>query len=437
VSEAAAQDLRRPVRLAFCTALAAYLACAAWLVWRTSVLEPYSDMYDWMARWYRLQADGDVARYLWAPHNLHHLVWTFGVLDLDLRLFGARGYLFVAVGVACLATTAALMAWLAAHAAVDGGRLVGAGVAAALSLMGCHVLDVNAEIETTYVHALLFAAAAIVLAAAPGKRPGLRWAAALGCAAAAGLGSGAGLAVWPALLLIAWRSGWRGWTAIVLLAGVAYAAVYALGESPGSSGLHRPDMATASALALNFLALPWVRAWPAIGEPLGLVVVAAALAALAFKGRRGAPWPERAAIGLIVFSLAAAAMTGLGRNGLIAPDMMPMRYAVFLIPLHVGLWVLALPYLRVAWMRWPRGVAAGVAAAAALMLVHQAVMAVFAIRTGDANLRVVADFRAGRETPVMTTAIYPDLATARTLAQAMRRDGYYQGELRTDPPASP
>jgi hypothetical protein len=85
-----APRLSRPVRLAFAAALAVYVAAAGWLVWRTSILEAYSDMYDWVARWRLLQADGRLGHYFWAPHNFHHLVWTFAVLDLDIGAFGAR-----------------------------------------------------------------------------------------------------------------------------------------------------------------------------------------------------------------------------------------------------------------------------------------------------------------------------------------------------------
>jgi hypothetical protein len=435
----AAPGLPRAVRLAFAAALAVYLGCAVWLVWRTAILEPYSDMYDWMGRWYRLQTDGDLGRYLWAPHNFHHLVWTFTVLDLDIRAFGARSYLFVAVGVLCLAGTAAMLAGVAGAAAGHGLRLVGAGVAAALSAMGCHILDVNADIETAYVHALVFAVAAILLAQAPGGRPILRRGGALACAVAAGLGSAAGLAVWPALLFGAWRSGRHGWTAVVLAAGAAFSGLYLLGQGPSpDAGLGavggRP--AEAVALAINYLALPWSRAVPAVGWPLGLTVLVVALTAVALKGRRGAPWPERVAVPLILFSLMTAAMAGVARTGAIAPDMVPMRFAVFLIPLHTGLWILAAPHLRRALERRPRATAGAVAAAAALMLAHQGVMAIYAVRTADANLRIIADFRSGKRNPAMRAMIYPNLDGAWGLAMRMRRDGLYRYEWRADPSGS-
>jgi hypothetical protein len=435
------RTLPGPVRLAFGAALAAYLGIAVWLVWRTAILEPYSDMYDWMVRWYAFHADGDLGRYLWSPHNFHHLVWTFGVLDLDIRAFGARSYLFLAVGVLSLAGTAAMLAIPAAAAAGRGLRLVGAGGAVALSAMGCHILDVSADINTTYVHALVFAVAAILLAEGPGRRSTARSAAALACGVAAGLGSAAGLAVWPALLFGAWRAGRCGWIVAVVVTGAAFGLIYLLGQSApaelGSAPAGASRAANALLIFVNYLGLPWARAIPEAGWLVGLAVLLAALAAVTFKGRPSASWPERTAVPLILFSLATAAMAGIARTGMIAPELVPMRYAVFLIPLHVGLWILALPYSRRAWERRPGPTAGLVTAAAALMLVHQLVMGVYAVRTADANLRIVAGFRAGQRTPDMQITIYSDLARARALDERMRREGLYQRELRPNPPAQP
>jgi len=428
-------------RLVFALALGAYGAIAAWLVWRTSILEPYSDMFEWMARWYRLRADGDLGRYLWAPHNFHHLVWTFAVLGLDIEGFGGSGYFILAVGAACFAAIAAMLAAVGAAAAGRGLRLVGGGVAAALGLMGCHVLDASAVINMTYVHALVFAVAAVLLAEAPSRWPAARGAATLTCAVAASLGSSAGLAVWPALLGAGWKSRRRGWTLAVLAVGLAFGALYALGEAaPNQTGVHPPDQvhaAEAALLFVNYLGLPWARGLDGAGWVAGLAVLGMAVAAVALRGRRAAPWPERAAVALILFSLATAAMAGLARAGVVPADRVPIRYAIFLAPLHAGLWVLALPYLRSVWGRRPRTMAGATAALAAAMLLHQAAMAVYAVRTADASLRAIADFRAGRRTPSMSVTIHPDLAEAQALSQRMRRDGLYQRELRPDPGPAP
>ena len=59
----------------------------------------------------------------------------------------------------------------------------------------------------------------------------------MACAVAAGLGSAAGLAVWPALLFAAWRQGRRGWALTVLATGAAFGLLYLVGDTaPGPSG---------------------------------------------------------------------------------------------------------------------------------------------------------------------------------------------------------
>jgi len=433
------------VRAGFAAALVAYVASAAWLVWRTSILEPYSDMYDWLARWDLFRANGDLWAYLWAPHNFHHLVWTFIVLGLDITAFGASSYLFLAVGVLCLAGTAAMLAGAAADAAGPGLRLIGAGVAAALSLMGAQILDVSADINTTYVHALVFAVAAILLAERPGPWPALRGSGALACAVAASLGSAAGLAVWPALAFGAWRAGRRGWLIAVLGVGAAVSALYLLGEGASSrtgaalGGAGLPEvrrLIDGVLIFVNYLGLPWARAIPRLGWAIGLAAIGLSLAALVTRRAAQAGWTAEAARALIVFSLTTAAMAGAARTGVIAPDLVPMRYAVFLIPLHAGLWMLALPHLRKAMEARPRLFAGAVAAAALALLAHQAVMGVFAVRTGDANLRLIADFRSGQRTAPMLVTIYGDLDRARAVNARLRRAGLYQRELRRDPPGA-
>ena len=422
-------------RKVFAFSLGVYVAIAGWLIWRTCVLEPYSDMIDWAARWLRLQGDHDLAAYLWAPHNFHHLVWTLSVLDLDIRAFGGQGYLFVAVGMVCLAAIAAMMARLGAQAAGPGLRLVGGGVALALSLMGCHVLDANADINTTYVHALVFAVAAIVLADGKGR---VKRAAAVACAVAAGLGSAAGLAVWPALAFGAWRSGRPVWLLTVLASGAGAVALYLVGEGANAGlttiGRSGPSPLTSILLFVNYLGLPWMRAVPLIGGVIGVAVLGASVLALLFRGRREGQAPERTAVSLIVFSLATAVMAGLARTGDMAPALVPMRYAVFLIPLHVGLWVLVLPYVRKAWAARPRAADAALIGLSLGLLAHQGVMSIYALRTGDIILRVVADHREGRPASSLTAVFYPVPSRSQEILGQLRARGLFQRELRADPP---
>ena len=109
-----------------------------------------------------------------------------------------------------------------------------------------------------------------------------------------------------------------------------------------------------------------------------------------------------------------------------APKEPPIRYAVFLIPLHVGLWILALPGFRRLWARRPGLAAAGLGVLSVLMVCHQLVMAVYALGTANAEREQLAAFWAGVRTPQMTTTIYPDLRKAETMELRMAHDGLYR-----------
>jgi hypothetical protein len=225
---------------------------------------------------------------------------------------------------------------------------------------------------------------------------------------------------------------------IVLTNAIGFSLIYLLGDtSPADSGpsvggsgrLH-----DAVLLFINYMGLPWVRAVPAaLGWLIGATVLVPAMAAVRFKGGPRAAWSERMAVSLIVFSLGTGVMAGAARTGQIAPNLVPMRYAVFLIPLHAGLWILALPYLRKAGLRWPRRLASGVCVAAAIMLLHQGVMSIYAVRTADINLQIIADFRGDKRSAAMLTTIYSNLDRAQALGARLRGDNFFQREWRADP----
>lgn len=427
-------------RRVFALALGAYLALSVWLVWRSAVLQPYSDMFEWVDAYYRWRADGDLLGYLLAPHNLHRLAWTRGVLALDVQAFGANGYLFVAVGAACMAALALLMAREAAKAAGPGLALAGGGLAAMLTLMAGNLLDASIHINTPYAHGLVFAVAALALAE-PSRPGAANWGprlAALACLALGSLGNAVTLAAWPVMLFAAWRiRDWR-WLAILAVLGGAFIALYVGGQPlPSGGGWSGERIVQAALLALNYLGLPWTRAVPALGWVMGVVMLSLAALGLLFRGGPAAPRHERLATQLILFSIGSALMAGLARTEAGQPSDVPLRYAVFLIPLHVGLLMLALPIVARLRATRPGLTEAGLAACAVLLVGHQLVMGMAAVRTTDVNRRLIADFRAGQRTPAMVPTVHTDLAKAQALSERMARDGLFQRELHLPARANP
>jgi hypothetical protein len=119
-------------------------------------------------------------------------------------------------------------------------------------------------------------------------------------------------------------------------------------------------------------------------------------------------------------------MAGLGRTG--APDALdvPVRYAVLLTPLHVGA-LLLLP-----WLAGPGSVRTGRALVPALLLLllaHNAVMSLQAVRASDRTRATIAAFARGAPaTPEMHRIVHPDLDEARRIYADMRRHGLFRRE---------
>lgn len=416
----------RPLVWVIAAALAAYLAISGFVFWRSTLLAPYSDMFEWVADYYRFTERGDLLGYLLQPHLVHRLAWTRGVLALDVQAFGAAGYLFPVVGALCLIGLALLLAREAARAAPPHLALPAAAFAAMLTLMAGNLLDASVPINTLYAHGLVFVVAALCLAETDAPPAWSRRALALTCLALGALGNAAALAAWPVMLVGAARArDWR-WFLAALLAGGLLMTLYLGGPHaagpPSAWSLQR--IAGGVLYALGFLGLPWTRAIPALGLVIGAALAALASAAFLLRGGANAPRSERLATQLILYSLAAAAMAGLGRADGVQPTDVPLRYALFVAPLHVGLLMLALPLVRRS--RRPRLIEASLAAAAVALVAHQALMGAAAIRTTDANRRLLTDFRQGVRSAQMSPAIHPDLAHAAAIEARMRRDGLFR-----------
>src|SRR5206468_9533152 len=108
----------------------------------------------------------------------------------------------------------------------------------------------------------------------------------------------------------------------------------------------------------------------------GALLAAAAAGIILLKGGPKATPSERIACGLMLFTLGAAAMAGLGRSGYEDPYNVPLRYSLLVAPLHVGLAMLAAPYLGVFWRERRRLAQPLVLAVLVLVFAQNAVIAV-------------------------------------------------------------
>ena len=348
------------------TLLAAWIIVFAWITWATLILLPFWDAITWIADF---QRDGFSLAGLWTPHNEHHLVFARLLTGLAWGPIGLGGGVFVTAGLASLVA----IAWLLARESQrDGGW-----VAAALVLM-------------------------------TRASPALR-AAALACALLAGVGNAVGLAVWPVLLVTAWRiAGWR-WLAATLAVTLLSAVIFSRGTAAGGEGT-LADLAgrifPALDYLLGFLGLPISRA-PSLALPgrvLGAVLLLAALAIMArFWIGPVRSTAQKIAPGLAGFTLLAGLLAAFGRA-----DMggIPVRYALLVAPLHAAIVLAAAPWIAASWAR-PRR-AGLLLAGLVLLLAVQVVGGHAAIAQAHAIRAAIAAFLEGDRGPEAARIVFPD-----------------------------
>jgi MFS family permease len=335
-----------------------------------------------------------------------------------------------------------VMAWTlgaqAAHAAPQPLKTAAAALAVMLTLMAGNILDASIPINVTYTHAAVFSVLAIVLSEGAPKSA-FRWrrGGALACAVAAAFGSGVGLALWPVMAWGALRRRDWSWLATVLVCGAVFVGLYLSGQ--GSGGAEHASVAArhepwkAAVLALSFITLPWTRIALPVAWIGGALIVAASVAIILIKGGPRARPVERIACGLILFTLGAAAMAGLGRTGATDPYNVPLRYALLVTPLHVGLLMLAAPYLGALWRRNRRLAQALCLSVLLATFAQDVAMAAKVVRASDVIRNTVADFHAGLRTPPMLIFVHPDLAFAEAISDQLSRDDLFQHELHLKP----
>jgi len=415
---------------------AAQIALFALVLARTMILRPFRDMISWIDAFLTAGRTGGVLVYLWAPHNEHHLVLIRLLTALDVSFFHASGIPFVVAATAAIVIAAVLiLVELHRGAELPHSLRVLVLLGPMLLLTIGAAVDCSIPINTNYPLTVLFIVVALVLFDGEPERTGrttARRAASLVAAALASLANAAGLVIWPVLLWSAWRGGAkRPWLLTVSAVGLIYCFVYVHDLPPiGADG--SPTFFSADHVwkmtdyLLMYLGLPLSRA-PALGVPariLGAVLLAAGIAAVWHDGRLPSPAVRlhRIAIGLIMAALAAAFLAAAGRADLQADVKVPVRYAIMLAPLHIGFLALALPYLAVRATSPQRqivllGSATLVAAALIALQIGEGRSAILA---SNAMVTTLDRYDAGIRDRTMQRLVFPNLATADRVLEALR-----------------
>jgi hypothetical protein len=423
------------------------LALFAWYLKASIIREPFWDMYSWVLHYLDYRRDGGWWAYLWAPHDVHRPVWIRLLTAFDIEVFSGTSYPFIVFATACHLVTAWLL-WRESRRGVHGrsGEVLGYMV---LMLLLTSVAAVNCAVPLTngYVHVLSAIVLAIVLfdgegeVRAPGRSAIWRRSAAILAGVSAPLASAVGWAIWPILLWVAWRGNTgRMWITLVGIIGAAFAAIYnygltiTLGDSPTpAAGLANDLLARANYL-VTYLGLPWTRA-AALAVPgriVGALLLAAGVWVVVRRGllRPPAGRLERIAVALVMFSLASALLASAGRAGVTGRTdvLVPVRYAVLVTPLHVGLLWIVWPVLGRLWDKERHRIAVSLAVAGAcVLLLVQQIAAGQMAAAQTARMRATIDrFLAAETDSEMTSVIYIDLDQARREHETIRRAGLYQ-----------
>ena len=184
------------------------------------------------------------------------------------------------------------------------------------------------------------------------------------------------------------------------------------------------------------MGLPWTRA-PALHVParlVGALLLVTATGVVVWRGLYRAPSGrlERIGLALMMFSLASGILATIGRADVpaIGGVLVPVRYSVLLIPLHVGLVLVAAPFLDRLWRSRTRSLAVSlcVAGVCAGLLLQQVVAGGAAVSNAARIRATVERFQAGQSDAGMATVIGEDLEKARRELAAMRGAGVYVSE---------
>lgn len=397
------------------------------------VLLPHSDLFDLLDNYFQVEASGDWFGYLFQPHSYHRIPVFRSLLALDVGVFKGTGVPFLISAFACLGVTAFLLAREALATPVRALQIPAAALTLVILLSTSNVVHVGVPANTPYSQALMFVVLAIVLAepADGATQRALTWqrVGALVAAGAAVMSLAVGAVVWGVLAFMAWRKGAsdRPWLLLVLATGVIFFAGYVQGltleDSAGS--LTGASLIKAADYFFNFLGLPWSRATQVGGKLAGVVMFAFCLLAIFRTGGPNALRHERIALAFVLFSLGTAFLAALGRQDIADTVLVPGRYYLLLTPMHVGLALLALPWLNRRMTTHRRLIEAGVVAVFVLCFAQQILIGRIVAASAQHLRDTIAAFQSGVRTEEMRTLIHPDLERAKALQARIHERGLY------------
>ena len=309
--------------------------------WDARLIVPFWDEWDLLTVYRYITQSGDVFAELWTPFNGHYEpIPRLLFLGRDMLLGGDA----IALIAACLALQGALIAVIVAaflrEPALRGSVFQHVLIAASIVLLTWTVQmeNFNWSVQITFVLPAFLAVAAIALVSwrPPGERIDWPIVTAALMAVAACLSLGAGLALWPALFVIALRQR-RGAQALVLTAlGAVVSLVphWLAAESSTTPFMVLTRPIETLLFVCRYLPPLYIR--DDIRVVLGALLIGLGIFAIAFGtvGRRGGRLGDLA-VGLVVLGLCVAVLTAVARSEIAVPA--SSRYMAFSSLYWVGL----------------------------------------------------------------------------------------------------
>ena len=404
----------------------------------TRIAVPFWDMLSFVDDYLTYRQTGNFLGYLLLPDNEHHSIWSRLLTIVDIEFFDGNGPSFQLFGLSCLLGGLITFCFEIRHSCLPAPlRQDMLALTCMLFLTVPTAVDCAVPMNGGYVQATAFVIVSLVLLDGreeEGRHAAARRATAVLAAMAASFGNAVGLLAWPILLWSAWRGrlGWE-WQVGIAAFGAGFVAIY-LGHlvtgaaASGDDFVEPGHLLKVADYALAYVGLPWTRVptLAATGRLVGSLVLASGVTVLLRYGW-GTPLPtrlERICTGLIAFSMGTVALAALGRVDQAANVVVPVRYAVLLAPMHVGLLGLV---LQVPVSKPYRVKAHAVAVTLAALLLVQQIPAAYAAVWASRNITdTVQQFLAGERDERMQSIVFPELTKAERMFSRIRQWKLYQ-----------
>lgn len=411
-----------------------YLGCFAYFTYRTRVLRPFADQIDLLELFFRFEERGSWIEYLLEPHTVHRIPWYRMLLAFDVVALRGTTVPFLVVAALCLATVAVILCREVAAASSGPLKLPAIAFTLVMLFGTSSAANLSVPANTPAMHALFFGILAIWLAV-PTPETGNRSITArrLGAIAAcvgAAFSNAVGLVLWPVLAFKAWRGGPadRPWLLLVLITGLAFGLAYLAGPSAADAApttLSFDALIKAADYLLAYLGMPWARAFGGVGRFIGLLMLTSSLIVILTRGGQGAPRSERVAVALIMLSLGTAVLAAWARKDVTELVDVPARYRIYVAPLHIGLAMVALPWLERRWRDRRRTIEAAIIACLCVLAVQQVLVGEVAAAAAQRARATITAFHRGQHTADVRWLIADDLGHAQAICDELRRHGIY------------